>query len=153
MPTAPSAPTPLFSSREFLPFLYLSAAFLFLECLLRIANTSSPFFSLGLLRIFASSLAAGALLWFISIIIPRKAISRVIVAAALFIFSIIVIAECCVQNFFGIYYQIAYMLGMGGQVAGDFMGEAVGAILKNLWFFPLAKTRKQAHPSSPSSSP
>ncbi len=138
MPAMPTSPTPLFNKHELLPFLYLSGAFLFLECLLRVANTSSPFFGLGLLRIFASSLAAGALLWFISIVIPRKTISRVIVAAVLFAFSIIVIAECCVQNFFGIYYQIAYMLGMGGQVAGDFMDEAVGAILKNLWFFPLA---------------
>lgn len=129
---------PLFTLREMLPLLYLSGAFLYLECLLRIANTSSPFIGLGLLRIVVSSVAIGALLWFVSNLIPHKVISRVIIAAALLLFGAIVIAECCVQNFFGIYYQIAYMFGMGGQVAGDFMGEAVGAIIKNIWFFPLA---------------
>ena len=135
--TRPSS-VPLFTLREMLPLLYLSGAFLYLECLLRIANTSNPFIGLGLLRIVVSSVAIGALLWFVSNLIPRKAISRVIIAAALLLFGAIVIAECCVQNFFGIYYQIAYMFGMGGQVAGDFMGEAVGAIIKNIWFFPLA---------------
>lgn len=135
--TRPSS-VPLFTLREMLPLLYLSGAFLYLECLLRIANTSNPFIGLGLLRIVVSSVTIGALLWFVSNLIPRKAISRVIVAAALLLFGAIVIAECCVQNFFGIYYQIAYMFGMGGQVAGDFMGEAVGAIIKNIWFFPLA---------------
>ena len=135
--TRPSS-VPLFTLREMLPLLYLSGAFLYLECLLRIANTSNPFIGLGLLRIVVSSVAIGALLWFVSNLIPRKAISRVIIAAAFLLFGAIVIAECCVQNFFGIYYQIAYMFGMGGQVAGDFMGEAVGAIIKNIWFFPLA---------------
>lgn len=135
--TRPSS-VPLFTLREMPPLLYLSGAFLYLECLLRIANTSNPFIGLGLLRIVVSSVAIGALLWFVSNLIPRKAISRVIIAAALLLFGAIVIAECCVQNFFGIYYQIAYMFGMGGQVAGDFMGEAVGAIIKNIWFFPLA---------------
>lgn len=134
----PATPAPLFSSRDLLPLLYLSGAFLFLELLLRIANTSNPFFDPTLLRIIASSLAAGSLLWLVSTIIPHKTVARGIVAAALLILGVIVIAECCVQKFFGIYYQIAYMLGMGEQVAGDFMEEAVGAILKNLWFFPLA---------------
>ena len=137
-PAAPATSTPLFSSRDLLPLLYLSGAFLFLELLLRIANTSNPFFDPTLLRIIASSLAAGSLLWLVSTIIPHKTVARGIVAAVLLILGVIVIAECCVQKFFGIYYQIAYMLGMGGQVAGDFMDEAVGAILKNLWFFPLA---------------
>ena len=139
-PAAPATSTPLFSSRDLLPLLYLSGAFLFLELLLRIANTSNPFFDPTLLRIIASSLAAGSLLWLVSTIIPHKTVARGIVAAVLLILGVIVIAECCVQKFFGIYYQIAYMLGMGGQVAGNFMEEAVGAILKNLWFFPLALT-------------
>ena len=53
-PAAPATSTPLFSSRDLLPLLYLSAAFLFLELLLRIANTSNPFFDPALLRIIAS---------------------------------------------------------------------------------------------------
>ena len=60
-PAAPATSTPLFSSRDLLPLLYLSGAFLFLELLLRIANTSIPFFDPALLRIIASSLAAGSL--------------------------------------------------------------------------------------------
>lgn len=43
-PAAPATSTPLLGSRDLLPLLYLSEAFLFLELLLRIANTSNPFF-------------------------------------------------------------------------------------------------------------
>ena len=130
--------TAIVSPKDFLPLAYLSLGFFFLECLLRIANSSVAFFDFSLVRILFASVAAGALTWLVTCAIPRKGIGRAIAAIVLLAFGAAVIAECCVQNFFGIYYQVAYMFGMGGQVAGDFMDEAIGVVVGHLWFFPLA---------------
>ena len=122
----------------FVPLAFFFCSFFFIECLLRAANSSISFFSFGLLRCLFSSLTLGAALWLLTTLLPWKKAGRVIAIAVLFLFGAFAIAECCVQDFFGTYYQVSYMLSMSGQVAGDFLSEAIDVVVKHLWFFPLA---------------
>ncbi|MCD8145314.1 MAG: sulfatase-like hydrolase/transferase [Oscillospiraceae bacterium] len=101
-------------------------------------NANISFIGPGLFRCLFSSLAMGSALWLVTTMLPWKDWGRGIAAGVLFLLGAAAIAECCVQDFFGTYYQISYMFGMSGQVAGDFLSEAMGVIVKHLWFFPLA---------------
>ena len=71
-------------------------------------------------------------------LIPRKGIARGIVFGVLFFVGAVAIAQRCCRAFFGAYFQLGFLTGMTGQVAGDFLGTALSVILRNLWFFPLA---------------
>lgn len=116
----------------------LWAAFLLPEILLRIANKNVEFAGIGLARIALACLAAAATVWMLGIVVPNKKVMRVTTVVLLALFGACAIAEVCTYDFFGIYYQASYMLSMGGQVAGDFADEAVGAVLGSWWVFPLA---------------
>ena len=121
-----------------LPLAFFPAAVFFLECLLRVTNANVSFIGPGLFRCIFSSIAVGTGIWLISSLLPWKGPARGIAAGLLFLFGGLAIAECCVQDFFGTYYQISYMFSMSGQVAGDFLSEAIGVVVRHLWFFPLA---------------
>lgn len=110
----------------------------FLEVLLRISDSKVEFISIGLPRAILAGAAVGMLIWLVGTLIPKKGISRFLVGTILLLFAIIFIAERCCRAFFGTYFQLSFMLGMSGQVAGDFMSSVVEVIWKNLWFFPVA---------------
>ena len=122
----------------FIPAVAFAVMLFYLEVLLRAADGSTPFFSIGLVRIIVSSLAAGALIWLITSLIPRKWISLIVAAALLFSAGFFVAAEICVKDYFGTYYQISYMFGMSSQVAGDFGSDAGQVVFEHLWVIPLA---------------
>ena len=109
-----------------------------IEALLRLADADSAFFGLGLLRSLFAGAAVGSLLWLAAVPIPRKGIARGIVFGVLFFVGAVAIAQRCCRAFFGAYFQLGFLTGMTGQVAGDFLGTALSVILRNLWFFPLA---------------
>ena len=109
-----------------------------IEALLRLADADTAFFGLGLLRSLFAGAAVGSLLWLAAVLIPRKGIARGIVFGVLFFVGAVAIAQRCCRAFFGAYFQLGFLTGMTGQVAGDFLGTALSVILRNLWFFPLA---------------
>ncbi len=124
--------------RIVLQLLFFALAIPFLEILLRAADASTSFFGLGLWRSVFAGAGVGMLLLLIGTLIPKKEISSVVVGILLFVITAFFIAERCCRAFFGVYYQIAYMFSMSGQVAGEFMGTVGNVVLKNLWFFVLA---------------
>ena len=91
-----------------------------------------------MLRSLFAGAAVGSLLWLAAVLIPRKGIARGIVFGVLFFVGAVAIAQRCCRAFFGAYFQLGFLTGMTGQVAGDFLGTALSVILRNLWFFPLA---------------
>lgn len=109
-----------------------------IECLLRLADADTAFFGLGLLRSLFAGMALGALIWLVAVLIPKKGVSRGIVFGALLLLGAVAIAQRCCRAFFGAYFQLGFLTGMTGQVAGDFLGTALSVILRNFWFFPLA---------------
>ncbi len=74
----------------------------FLELLLRLTDKDTTLFAMGLLRALFAGAAAGMLLWLIGMLIPRKGISRALIAAALFFFAAVLIAERCCRSFYGV---------------------------------------------------
>ncbi len=124
--------------RMYVRILFYTLSLPFMECLLRLVDKNTTFLDLGLPRSLFAGAAVGLLLWLIGTLIPRKGISRAVIAVVLFFFGAVFIAERCCRAFFGVYYQLSYMTSMTGQVAGNFMGTALSVIGKNLWFFPLA---------------
>lgn len=134
--------SPRVNFKSCLPYLTslvaLWSAFLFPEILVRLASGNAEFFSIGLIRITLASLAAATTIWALGVVVPRKKTIRIVAAAVLALFAACTIAEICTYRFFGIYYQVSYMLSMGNQIASNFVGEATGAILGNWWVLPLA---------------
>ncbi len=123
--------------------IWLSLAFFlasipFLEAILRIANSSIHLIGAGFFRSLFSGAALGALIWLIASAIPSHKWSCRVTAILYFIIAVFFIAECCCQDFFGTYYQISFLLNMSGEVAGNFLGTAMGVLARHLWFFPLA---------------
>ncbi len=109
-----------------------------IEVLLRLADADTAFFGLGLIRSIFAGAAVGALVWLLAVLIPRKGVGRGIAFGVFFAFGAVAIAQRCCRAFFGAYFQLGFLTGMTGQVAGDFLGTALSVILRNLWFFPLA---------------
>lgn len=108
-----------------------------LEMLLRLADRDTPFFELGLLRSIAAGAAWGLLIWVIGTAIPKKTVSRVVVGVLLFAVIALFVVERCCRDFFGAYFQFAFMTSMTDQVMGNFVGTVLTVIWDNLWFFPL----------------
>ena len=119
-------------------FLFFWASFFYLETLLCLTNASASFGGLRLVRCIFSCLAFAALLWIICTWVPQKTVSRIIADVFLFFCGAYAIAQCCILDFFGSYFQLTFMFQMTGQVAGNFLGDAIGVVVKHLWFFPLA---------------
>ena len=122
----------------FIPACAFAAMLFYLEILLRATNSDMPFFGPGLVRIIVSSMAAGALIWLVTSLIPRKWLSLIVAVVLLFGVGFFVAAEICVKDHFGTYYQISYMFGMSSQVAGDFGSDAGQVVFEHLWVIPLA---------------
>ena len=118
--------------------LFFWVSFFYLETLLCLTNSSASFGGLRLVRCIFSCLAFAALLWLICTAIPQKTVSRIIADVFLFFCGAYITAQCCILDFFGSYFQLTFMFGMTGQVAGNFLGDAVGVVVKHLWLFPLA---------------
>lgn len=124
--------------RQALAPLFLCLSLPWMEWLLRLADGDTAFWGLGLARGLLAGAAVGALLWLLAEVIPRKGIARGLVAAILFFFGAVAIAQRCCRGFFGAYFQFGFLTEMTGQVAGDFLSTALSVMLRNLWFFPLA---------------
>ena len=118
--------------------LFFWASFFYLETLFCLTNSSASFGGLRLLRCIFSCLAFAALLWLICTAVPQKTLSRIIADVILFFCGAYTIAQCCVLDFFGSYFQLTFMFGMTGQIAGNFLGDAVSVVVKHLWLFPFA---------------
>lgn len=124
--------------RPWLSALFFGLCVPWMEALLRLADADIDFLNLGLPRALLAGGALGVLLWLIGTLIPQKGVSRFLVGLLLFTVSTLFIIERCCRAFFGAYFQLAFMTGMTGQVAGEFMDTVLMVIWKNLWFFPLA---------------
>ena len=124
--------------RRFVSLVFFWLSFFYLETLLCLTNPSASFGGLWLVRCVFSCLAFAALLWLICTAVPQKTLSRIIADVFLFFCGAYAIAQCCILDFFGSYFQLTFMFGMTGQVAGNFLGDAVSVVVKHLWFFPLA---------------
>lgn len=124
--------------RFFIPAGVFAVMLFYLECLLRLTNRNIPFWGLGLFRCLVSSVATGLLIWLVTSLIPRRWIAAVVAAVMLFWVGFFVVAEACVMDHFGTYYQVSYMAGMSSQVAGDFGSDMGQVVLSHFWMIPLA---------------
>lgn len=128
----PMSGSPLFSAACF-PLMLL-----YHEVLLRLFDGDSTFFSMGLLRIFLFSLAAGLAVFLALDLIPNRKVSRILGGVLVAGWTVFTCVEYCCKSFFKIYFGLGYMQGMAGQVVGDFSGTMVEVVLARIPFILLS---------------
>ena len=118
-------------SSALLPVLFFPLAILYHELLLQIFNTKTDLWSMALVYLLLFSLAAGFALCFLVTLLPAKAgrITAIVLSA---LWTILVIAQYCCKDFYTTYFPLGFMLGMVGDVAGDFGGDAVDVVVHRL---------------------
>ncbi len=120
------------------PFVFFTGSVFWLELLLRLTNGSNFLLGPGFFRSIFSSMACGMLLFLVTTILPNKKLGARIAAGFLFLLAFFAMAECCVKDYFGNYFQVTYMFSMGGQIAGNFLSEAIGVVKNHLLVILLA---------------
>lgn len=125
-------------SFQFEPAVVIPAGVLYLELLLRIFNTETPFFSAALVRILFFSVAAGLLLYLILDLLPWRRWSRGLAIAVMAVGTVITCVEYCCKSFFKTYFSVSYMQEMAGQVVGDFFGLVVEVAVARIPFILLS---------------
>lgn len=123
---------------QFEPAVVIPAGVLYLELLLRIFNTETPFFSTALVRILFFSVAAGLLLYLILDLLPWRKWSRGLAIAVMAIGTVVTCVEYCCKSFFKTYFSVSYMQEMAGQVVGDFFGLLLEVVLARIPFILLS---------------
>ena len=123
---------------QFEPAVVIPAGVLYLELLLRIFNTETPFFSAALVRILFFSVAAGLLLYLILDLLPWRKWSRGLAIGVMAFGTVVTCVEYCCKSFFKTYFSVSYMQEMAGQVMGDFFGLLVEVVVARIPFILLS---------------
>ena len=126
------------SGFRFEPAVIFPAGVLYLELLLRIFNTETPFFSAALVRILLFSMAAGLLLYLILDLLPWRKWSRGLGIAVMSVGTVVTCVEYCCKSFFKTYFSVSYMQEMAGQVMSDFFGLLVEVVIARIPFILLS---------------
>ena len=117
---------------------FFPGAILYGELLLRLFDSTVPFFTMALARIFCFSIAAGLLLYVLLDLIPWPKLSRTLAGVLLLLGTVYICTEYCCKAFFGLYFSVGYMAQMAGSVAGDFAGNAIQVVIDAVPFILLA---------------
>lgn len=121
-----------------LSMLFFPAAILYQELLLRLFDRDTGFFGIPLLRILLFSLAAGLCLFLIVDLLPRRRAARIAAAVMLGAGTVLFCVERGCRATFGVYFGIAFMGGMAGDVAGGFGGTVASVVLGLIPFILLS---------------
>ena len=111
---------------------FLPLSFIFMELVIRIADSKAPFTFLFFIRGLLAGGAAGMLLLLITHIIHKKGISRGIAMFFLYFMGLISMIQVGSRYRFGIYFQVGYMAKMAGLAAKNFMGDIIVIVLHNI---------------------
>ena len=109
-----------FKETPYAPFIFFPLSFCYFELILKFMDTYNPFFDLSLLPIVVFSIALGLLFAFFMTLIKSPVVSRIISGVVLFILWIVFSVEFDCNQFYKMYYGLAYSISMTGQVMGDF---------------------------------
>lgn len=118
--------------------LFFPGIILYGELLLRIFDTSMPFFSIALLRIALFSGAAGLGVYLLLSLIPKPGISRIAAICLIILGSVYLCVAYCCHRFFGTYFTVGYMAQMTADAVGDFSQNFAQVILGSVLFILLA---------------
>ncbi|MBE6018403.1 MAG: hypothetical protein E7233_12515 [Lachnospiraceae bacterium] len=111
-------------------------SFVIMEIFVRIADSHTTFFGLGLFRDIFAGAAFGAILFLISFLIPKKGVARGIMIFVFFAMALLCMIQACSRTKFGTYFQISYMFKMAGNAVGSFMRDIIGLALGHIWLLP-----------------
>lgn len=117
-------------------WLFFTLFFVYEELLLMFAAGLGSLATVG--NIVISALALGSFLTLLLSLIRNKRANMIWITVVLALVPVMFLAEIMCKEFFGTYYGVGYMLGMVGDVAGDFKNEAIHVIVTNIWRVPLA---------------
>ena len=118
--------------------LFFPLAVLYHELLLRAFNRDTAFFDLALLRTVLFSIAAGLVIALILDLLPWKKAGRIAGGVLLGLGTVLFCVERGCRATFGVYYGIAFMSEMAGDVVGDFGSMVVSAVVGLIPFILLS---------------
>ena len=116
---------------------FFMLSFIIMELFVRITDTHSGFFGLGLFRCIFQGAAFGMLIFLIGFLIPKKGIARGVTAFFLFSMPVLCMIQVLSRVKFGTYFQIGYMFKMAGNAVGSFMRDIIGLVVGHLWLLPI----------------
>jgi len=114
-----------------LSILFFPAVILYQELLLRVFDRDTAFFDLALLRTLLFSVAAGLVVTLVLDLLPWKTAARITGGVLLGLGAVLFCVERGCRATFGIYYGVAFMGSMAGDVAGGF-GSTVAEVVLGL---------------------
>lgn len=116
---------------------FFMMSFIIMEVFVRVADSHSVFFSLGLLRSMFAGAAFGILVFLIGFLIPKKGVARGITIFFMFATPLLGMIQACSRSKFGTYFQIGYMFKMAGNAVSSFMRDIIGLAISHIWLIPI----------------
>ena len=124
--------------RNLMAMLFFPGALLYHELILDIGNKEAPFFAASLPRIILFAIAAGILVGLILDLIPSRKASRIAGGIIVGLWCVLTCIQYCCKSFYKTYFSLSMIIGMTGQVVGDFFSTLVDVVVHRIPFILLA---------------